>query len=77
MDALTIAKIPWSDSEELRYLFSCLSASPNSHNTYVRMLETKMHGEQMTLRSVQPGNKILQSPELTALQSARKRTYTS
>lgn len=42
MDALTIASFNWSDSEELRYLFSCLSASPNSHSTYVKMLENKM-----------------------------------
>lgn len=75
MDALTIAKISWSDSEELRYLFSCLSASPNSHNTYVRMLETKMNGEKMTLRSIQAGNKMLQSPELTTLEASRKRAY--
>ena len=77
MDALTIAKVAWSNSEELRYLFSCLSASPNSHNTYVRMLETKMNGEEMNLRSVQPGTKTLQSPELSQVQhSTRKRVYT-
>lgn len=64
MDALTISKIPWSESEELRYLFSCLSASPNSHNTYVRMLETKLDGQKMTLHSLSQGGKILQSPEL-------------
>jgi Fungal specific transcription factor domain len=64
MDALTISKIPWSESEELRYLFSCLSASPNSHSTYVRMLETKLDGQKMTLHSVSKGVKILQSPEL-------------
>ena len=77
MDALTIAKIPWTDSEELRYLFSCLSASPISHNTYVRMLETKLNGEKlMTLRSTQAGNKILQSPELATIANSRKRAYT-
>jgi hypothetical protein len=66
MDALTIAKV----------LFSCLSASPDSHNTYVRMLETKMNGEQMTLRSVRAGNKILLSPELSTVEGVRKRAYT-
>jgi hypothetical protein len=76
MDALKIAKVPWSESEELRYLFSCLSASPDSHNTYVRMLETKMNGEQMTLRSVRAGNKILLSPELSTVEGVRKRAYT-
>ena len=76
MDALTIAKAPWSESEELRYLFSCLSASPDSHNTYVRMLETKMSGEQMTLRSIRPGNKILHSPELSTAEGGRRRAYT-
>lgn len=62
MDALTIAKTPWSESEELRYLFSCLSASPNSHSTYVRMLETKLDGQKMTLHSISKGGKILQGP---------------
>jgi hypothetical protein len=76
MDALTITKVPWSESEELHYLFSCLSASPDSHNTYVRMLETKMNGEQMTLRSIRAGNKILHSPELAVVEGARKRAYT-
>ena len=42
MDALTLAQISWSDSEELRYLFRCLSASSNSQITYVKMLESKM-----------------------------------
>lgn len=42
MDALTIAKVDWSTSEDLRYLFACLSASPNSHSTYVKVLENKM-----------------------------------
>jgi hypothetical protein len=41
MDALTISKLQWGESEELRVLFQCLAASPNSENTYVRMLETK------------------------------------
>lgn len=76
MDALTIAKVPWSESEDLRYLFSCLSASPDSHNTYVRMLETKMNGEQMTLRSIRAGNKILHSPGLAAVEGTRRRAYT-
>lgn len=44
MDALTITGVPWANSEELRYLFSCLSASANSHNTYVKMLESKFEG---------------------------------
>jgi Fungal specific transcription factor domain len=85
MDALTIAKTPWSLSEELRYLFSCLSASPNSHSTYVRMLETKLDGEKMTLHSLSKGGKILQSPELAeqkqvgqgAMTPARKRARTA
>lgn len=76
MDALTIAKVPWCESEDLRYLFSCLSASPDSHNTYVRMLETKMNGEQMTLRSIRAGNKILHSPGLAAVEGTRRRAYT-
>ena len=41
MDALTISKLNWSDSPELRRLFEVLAASPNSQNTYVKMLETK------------------------------------
>lgn len=76
MDALTIAKIPWSDSAELRYLFSCLSASPDSHNTYVRMLEAKLNDQEMILPSVQAGNKLLQSPELSSMDIVRKRAYT-
>ena len=44
MDALTIAECQWSESEELRLLFRCLASSPNSENTYVRMLETKVDG---------------------------------
>lgn len=46
MDALTIANGSWSESQELRYLFDVLSASPNSQNTYVRMLRTKIESEQ-------------------------------
>ncbi|EXJ95393.1 hypothetical protein A1O1_00514 [Capronia coronata CBS 617.96] len=46
MDALTIANYNWSESHELRYLFDVLSASPNSHNTYVKMLRTKIESEQ-------------------------------
>jgi len=42
MDALTLANLQWSESEELRMLFGCLAASPNSENTYVKMLETKV-----------------------------------
>lgn len=45
LDALKIAKVDWSTSEELRYLFRCLSASPNSHNTYVKVLENKINLE--------------------------------
>jgi hypothetical protein len=40
------------------------------------MLETKMNSEQMTLRSIQAGNKILHSPELTTVEGVRKRAYT-
>lgn len=43
MDALTLAKIDWATSDDLRYLFGCLSASPNSHNTYVKVLENKIN----------------------------------
>lgn len=68
MDALTIAKIPWPESEELKYLFSCLSANPNSHSTYVRMLETKLDGQKMRLHSLSKGGKLLQSPELAEQQ---------
>lgn len=42
MDALTLAEIDWATSEDLRYLFRCLSASPNSHNTYVKVLQDKI-----------------------------------
>lgn len=42
MDALTLAKIDWSSSDDLRYLFGCLSASPNSHSTYVKVLQNKI-----------------------------------
>ena len=52
MDALMIAKIPWTESEELRYLFSCLSASPNSHNTYVRMLQTKIDSQNASFEGI-------------------------
>ncbi|KIV81128.1 hypothetical protein PV11_08573 [Exophiala sideris] len=45
MDALTIANCNWSDSQELRYLFNVLSASPNSQSTYVKMLRTKIETE--------------------------------
>jgi hypothetical protein len=45
MDALTIANTNWSDSQELRYLFDVLSASPNSQSTYVKMLRTKIETE--------------------------------
>lgn len=73
MDALTIAKKPWSESEELRYLFSCLSSSPNSHSTYVRMLETKLEGQKLTLHSLSKGGKVLQSPELAEQREERQR----
>ena len=52
MDALTIMKVGWSDSQELRYLFSCLSASPNSHSTYVKMLENKMDAESLPMQRI-------------------------
>ena len=45
MDALMIANTPWTTSEELRFLFRCLSASPNSHNIYVKMLQTKIESQ--------------------------------
>ncbi|KAL2395402.1 hypothetical protein ABEF93_004845 [Exophiala dermatitidis] len=55
MDALTIANCNWCDSHELRYLFDVLSASPNSQNTYVKMLRTKIETEQ----SPQPASPIV------------------
>lgn len=45
MDALTLAKIDWATSDDLRYLFDCLAASPNSHSTYVKVLENKINLE--------------------------------
>lgn len=51
MDALTLAQISWSDSEDLRCLFRSLSASPNSNITYVKMLETKMDTVQSPVQS--------------------------
>lgn len=48
MDALTIAKMPWSESEELRFLFSYLSLSPEPHNTYVRTLDAKMRSSEVS-----------------------------
>lgn len=45
MDSLTLAKIEWSTSDDLRYLFGCLSANPNSHNAYVKVLENKFNLE--------------------------------
>lgn len=51
MDALTIANCNWSDSQELRYLFDLLSASPNSQSTYVKMLKTKIETERSPARS--------------------------
>lgn len=57
MDALTIAERNWSESEELRNLFSCLSASPSSHNTYVKILENKMDNERSPMHSLD-GNMV-------------------
>jgi hypothetical protein len=51
MDALTIANIAWSESAELRSLFDVLSASPNSQDTYVRMLTTKFENERSPTQS--------------------------
>lgn len=51
MDALTLAKVDWSTSEDLRYLFGCLSASPNSHSTYVKVLENKINIEKVGRQS--------------------------
>ncbi|KIV90079.1 hypothetical protein PV10_07421 [Exophiala mesophila] len=45
MDALTIANVGWSESRELKFLFDLLAASPNSQNTYVKMLATKIETE--------------------------------
>jgi len=51
MDALTLAKIDWATSDDLRYLFGCLSASPNSHSTYVKVLENKINFEKSAAQS--------------------------
>ena len=45
MDALTIANMNWSESQELRYLFDVLNASTNSQGIYVKMLRTKIETE--------------------------------
>ena len=76
MDVLTIAKLSWSDSEELRYLFGCLSASPDSHNTYVRMLETKLNGDDQAKQSPEPINRQLQISDLTTGGGSRQRAFT-
>lgn len=44
MDALTVVGAQWNESEELRSLFQVLASSPNSQNTYVKMLEGKADG---------------------------------
>ena len=44
MDTLKFTKSLPSGLEELHILFKCLHASPNSHDTYVRILETKLEG---------------------------------
>lgn len=54
MDALTIANTYWSESHELRYLFDLLNSSPNSQNTYVRMLQTKIDERTPAARPPQP-----------------------
>lgn len=51
MDALTLAKVDWATSDDLRYLFGCLSASPNSHSTYVKVLENKINFEKSAAQS--------------------------
>lgn len=51
MDALTLAKIDWATSDDLRYLFGSLSASPNSHSTYVKVLENKINFEKSITQS--------------------------
>jgi len=44
MDTLQLCRVRPSDSDELKFLFECLSASPNSHDTYVKILVTKLDG---------------------------------
>ncbi|KAK5949096.1 hypothetical protein OHC33_009837 [Knufia fluminis] len=51
MDALTLVKVDWATSNDLRYLFGCLSASPNSHSTYVKVLENKINLEKSGARN--------------------------
>jgi len=51
MDSLTLAKIEWSTSDDLRYLFGCLSANPNSHSAYVKVLENKINLARNTTQS--------------------------
>lgn len=51
MDSLTLAKIEWSTSDDLRYLFGCLSANPNSHSAYVKVLENKINLEKSAAQS--------------------------
>ena len=58
MDCLLIVKQPWSSSSELRFLFECLSASPNSHSTYVLMLQNKIDSGPTPLQSAVNGSGV-------------------
>lgn len=63
MDALTLSKVALGESGDLKVLFGYLSASEVSHDTYVRMLVTKMDGGVKALQSLH-GQKLLQSEDL-------------
>lgn len=70
MDALALSKVPLAESEDLKILFSYLSASSVSHDTYVRMLVTKLDGH-TSLQSLH-GQKLLQSTDLPAKEQRRR-----
>lgn len=47
MDTLSLSKSSRSSSlEDLKFLFRCLSASPASHETYVKVLVNKYNSQQ-------------------------------
>lgn len=70
MDALTLSKVPLTDSDDLKILFSYLSASSVSHDTYVRILVTKLDGHK-AMQSLH-GQKLLQSTDLPATKQRRR-----
>jgi hypothetical protein len=47
MDTLSLSKASRPSSlDDLKFLFRCLSASPTSHETYVKVLVSKYNGQQ-------------------------------